>query len=92
VRSEGCVYRSRRGHQYGGRYRCVDTSPTLADCLFTCGLSCSRNTTDSQLLAMVSIVRLLRRCVLGADVTGACDVVSVTRPSHCTRLPQEHIQ
>jgi hypothetical protein len=47
------------------------------------------DTKDSQLQAMISIVRLPRRCVLVADVTVACDV-SVTRPSPCARLPQLH--
>jgi hypothetical protein len=52
-----------------------------------CIRSCSRSTTDSQLHAMISIVRLARRCVLGSDVTGACEVVSVTSPSPCARMP-----
>jgi hypothetical protein len=47
---------------------------------------------DSQLHKMISIVRLPRRCVLGPDVTGTCDVVSVTRPSPCARMPQNHRQ
>jgi hypothetical protein len=53
-----------------------------------CTQGCSRNTTGSQLHAMISIVLLARSFVLGLDVTGACDVVSVTRPSPCARLPQ----
>jgi hypothetical protein len=55
-----------------------------------CTRSCSRNTTDSQPHEMISIVRLARSFFLGLDVTGACDVVSVTRPSPCARLPQSH--
>jgi hypothetical protein len=36
---------------------------------------------DSQLLAMISIVRLARSFVLVPGVTGACDVVSVMPPN-----------
>jgi hypothetical protein len=49
------------------------------------------NTTHSKLHAMLSIVRLARRFFLGLGVTGACDVVSVTRPSPCMRLPHHHV-
>jgi hypothetical protein len=38
----------------------------------------------------VAIVRLALRFVLGADVTGACDV-SVTSPLPCARLPHHHV-
>jgi hypothetical protein len=40
-------------------------------------------------LGVVAIVRLVRSCVLGADVTGACDV-SVARPSPCARMPHRN--
>jgi hypothetical protein len=46
-----------------------------------------RNTTDSELHAMDAIVTLVRSFFLGLGVTGACDVVSVMRPSPCARLP-----
>jgi hypothetical protein len=46
---------------------------------------------DSQLHAMISIVRLALSFVLGLDVTGASDIVSVTRPSPCARLPHNYM-
>jgi hypothetical protein len=78
----------------GGRYQCGGYLPHIINCSLVdlhCTLSCSRNTTDSQLHAMISIVRLARSFVFGADVIGACDVVSVTSPSPCARLPHHHV-
>jgi hypothetical protein len=46
-----------------------------------CTRSYLRNTTVSQLHATDAIARLARSFVLGPDVTGACDVVSVMPPS-----------
>jgi hypothetical protein len=68
----------------------VDTSPTLTDCLWFNALVVSWNTTDSELHAMDAIVSLVRSFFLGLGVTRACDVVSVTRPSPCVRLPHHH--
>jgi hypothetical protein len=77
-----------------GRYQCGGYLPHIINCSLVdlhCTLSCSRNTTDSQLHTMISIVRLARSFVLGTDVTGACDVVRVTSPSPCVRLPHHHV-
>jgi hypothetical protein len=77
-----------------GEVSMCDTPPTLTDCgFFThCTRSCSRNATDSQLLAIISIDRLARSFFLGLGVTGAWDVVSVTRLSPCARLPHHHMR
>jgi hypothetical protein len=63
----------------------VDTSPTVTDGLWFLRTALGR--TDSQLHATDVIVPLVRSFVLGPGVTGACDVVGVTSPPPCARLP-----
>jgi hypothetical protein len=83
---------SRRSHQYGGRYRWVDTSLTLTDCLWVLrtalgvvrGTQRIPNCTQWFLLSDWRVAS-----VLGPGVTWACDVVSVMSPAPCARLSQE---
>jgi hypothetical protein len=56
-----------------------------------CPGNCTGHKRSSRALhATDAIVPLPHRCVLVDDVTGACDVVSVTRPSPCARLPHSN--
>jgi hypothetical protein len=73
----------------------ADTSPHIVN-ISLCGIyttHCNR-TVHKAVRAHCTRLRLLsdspraRSFVLGADITGACNVVSVTRPSPCARLPQ----
>jgi hypothetical protein len=62
--------------------------PHINSCLFVVyALVVRWNTTDSELHTTDAIVPLARSFVLGPGVTGARDVVSVTSPSPCARLP-----
>jgi hypothetical protein len=73
-----------------GRYRCADTSPILTDCLWflRTALRVVRGTQRIPICMRWFLLSDSRvASVLGPDVTGACDVVSVTRPSPCARLP-----
>jgi hypothetical protein len=80
---------SRWGHQYGGRYRCADTSPTLTDCLWFLhwlfvGTQRTRNCTRRMLLShwrVASFLDLaslsLRRCQCDATEPSVARVQSV---------------
>jgi hypothetical protein len=80
--------------KYGGKYRCADNSPTLADCCFFViyALVVRWNTKNYKLHATDAVVPLARSFYLGPGISGACNVVSVARPSPCARLPHHHVR
>jgi hypothetical protein len=73
----------------------ADTSPTSLIVhlwIYTAPGSCLRNTTVTLPHAILVLSDYLRSFVLRADVTGSYNVVDVTSPQPCARLPQNNFE